>query len=83
MNYVNSTISNTDGKEYTLTMRQAMNRNESVGGIWTVNVSSSSYYFGGNVIAVSEITGTAGDADVNQFTFVYTLTGGTIGQVSI
>ncbi len=82
MSYVNSTISNTDGKEYTLTMNHAMNREESAGGIWAVNVSSSSYLSGGTVIVVSEITGTAGDADVSQFTFVYTLSGGTIGQVS-
>ena len=81
LNYVNFTISNTAGKEYTLTMNQAMNRNESVGGIWTVNVSGSSYLSGGTVIAVNEIFGTTGDADVSQFTLVYTLTDGTIGSI--
>ena len=82
LNYVNFTIANTAGKDYTLPLDQAMDKEVSIGGIWNVNVSSPSYLSGSTVISVREISGTTGDANVSQFVLVYTLTGGIIGQIN-
>ncbi|MHB1708750.1 MAG: hypothetical protein ACYCT2_04660 [Thermoplasmataceae archaeon] len=83
MSTVNFTIVNTDGQEYTINLSTALNRADTVGGIWTVNVSGSSDLLGSTEIVVGKISGTSGDANVSQFIFTYTLTGAIMGEIGL
>lgn len=76
---VNFTIVNTDGQEYTINLLTALNKSYPVRGIWTVNVTGSSYLSSDTKIVVKEIPDTTGDANMKRFIFTYTLTGAVMG----
>ena len=76
LNYINFTIQNTYGQKFTLILLSALNRIESVGGIWNVSVTGNFYLSLRTNINIQEIKGTMGDANVTTFIAVDTLTGG-------
>ena len=76
LNYINFTIQNTYGQKFTLNLLSALNRVESVGGIWNVSVTGNFYLSLSTNINIQEIKGTMGDANVTTFIAVDTLTGG-------
>ena len=75
LNYINFTIQNTYGQKFTLILLSALNRIESVGGIWNVSVTGNFYLSLRTNINIQEIKGTMGDANVTTFIAVDTLTG--------